>query len=268
MKTTIQRINTTMKNLKNLFAIFALAGFAALSAHAQTILSSTTLGAAITATNQTTITLASTSTMQTAGPVNQVNTVLYVDKELMNVQTVVDSTHVVVKRATGPGYGGRPVLHANGATVYFSLTSTNGNFITPAASYFNTNSGPITYGSCTYANEVVLPRIYTFWGKAFDCIGSQWVRTDTNENNTLATGVTVPAGTFTPTATVMVTDTGTSALVTLNVPNGAQPGFTLKFIPGGAFTTTNAGNIRIASTAVAGKTLSMTWDGSKWDPSY
>lgn len=253
-----------MKNFKAILALFASLAIAT-SCFAQATFSSTTLGAAITSPSQTRITLASTSTMQNPNQQNGINTVLYVDKESMFVTSVVDSTHVIVRRgATGIGLGGSPTLHANATTVYFfNSTSTVG-----APSALNTNSGAITYGTCTAALEPVLPRIYTYWGKSFDCIGSQWVRVDTNENNVLVTGVTMPAGVYTATGTIIVTDTGTNAVTGITVPNGARPGFQLVFIPGGAFTTTNATNIRIASTAVAGKALIMTWDGSKWDPSY
>lgn len=43
---------------------------------------------------------------------------------------------------------------------------------------------------------------------------------------------------------------------------------TICIIPDGTFTTTTATNIGLASTAVVGKALFMTYDGSKWWPSY
>jgi hypothetical protein len=42
----------------------------------------------------------------------------------------------------------------------------------------------------------------------------------------------------------------------------------ITIIPTGIFTTTAAGNIALASTAVVGKALIMTYDGTKWYPSY
>src|ERR1700722_11346388 len=96
--------------MNKLMKLFALATIATGLCSAQTILSTTTLGAAITSTSGSanTITLASSSTMLSAGASNQINTVLYVDQELMNVLTVVDSTHVTVKRGAGAGIGARP----------------------------------------------------------------------------------------------------------------------------------------------------------------
>lgn len=67
--------------------------------------------------------------------------------------------------------------------------------------------------------------------------------------------------------------TGTAAVVTITPPAAyatAGYGGCLSFIPDGAFTTTNAGNIAIASTAVVSKQLSMCYDATtaKWYPSY
>ena len=64
--------------------------------------------------------------------------------------------------------------------------------------------------------------------------------------------------------------TGSAAIVTINVPYTGFQG-EVELIPvDGAFTTTNAGNIAIASTAVIGRTLRMTYvpATSKWYPSY
>lgn len=156
-----------MKNFKSLILVLALS---AVACFGQTVtLSSTTLGAAITSNTATTITLASTSTMLSQGPANQINTAIYVDKEYMRVITVVDSTHVIVSRHAGLGWGGRPANHVNGAKVYFANT-TNG---IPAESFF-TNGSNISEasGACTAATEMVLPRIYVNTADIFDCKSS------------------------------------------------------------------------------------------------
>jgi len=142
-------------------------------AFGQASLSTTTLGAAVSTTNATSITLASTSTMLSSGPANQINTFLWVDRELMAVTTVVDSTHVTVRRAAGVGAGGRPTLHANGAKVYFSLTTSQA----PAGNYFSNGSVVSEVaGGCTSTSEFVLPKIYVFSGNIYDCkSGGQWV---------------------------------------------------------------------------------------------
>ena len=61
--------------------------------------------------------------------------------------------------------------------------------------------------------------------------------------------------------------TGTVAIATINPPYTGFQG-TIQLIPDGAFTTTTAGNIGLASTGVVGKTLEMCFDGKIWYPSY
>jgi len=67
---------------------------------------------------------------------------------------------------------------------------------------------------------------------------------------------------------------GTVAITTIALP---WPGFTgsIILIPDGVFTTTTAGTsdgtnqaIALASTAVVSKAMIMTYDGTKWYPSY
>lgn len=64
--------------------------------------------------------------------------------------------------------------------------------------------------------------------------------------------------------------TGATVIKTINLPNTGggsnQPVLTL--VPDTAFTTDATGNIRIASTAVVSRAMTMTYDGSKWNPSY
>ena len=274
-----------MKTLFKLSIAFALV---ATLGSAQVILSTTTLGAAVAAPTTTNpgsspiLTLASTSTMQSAGPQNQINTCLYIDRELFGVVTVLSSTQVQVQqrgRGCGAiGQAARPMAHANGATVYFANTVTynaqTGQVI-PAATYIGKNDQPTAEfapgTTCVAANEIALPRIYYFSGTKLDCVGATgtqvWVEVDKNGPPVLGTTVASPAGVMATTGTIF-TVSGTNAITGITVPNGAAPGYQVTLIPSGAFTTTNAGNIRIASTAVVGKTLVMTWDGTKFDPSY
>lgn len=163
-----------MKNFKSLILVLALS---AVACFGQSVtLSSTTLGAAITTTSGTTVTLASTSTMLSQGPANQINTAIYVDKEYMRVITVVDSTHVIVSRHAGLGAGGRPATHVSGAKVYFAIT-TNG---IGAENYFANGSNiSEVSGSCTASTLMVLPVIYVNTADFYDCkngsSGGQWI---------------------------------------------------------------------------------------------
>ena len=64
---------------------------------------------------------------------------------------------------------------------------------------------------------------------------------------------------------------GTTAIVTITAPSPiSDGGGKITLIPTGVFTTTSADNIAIASTAVVGKALTMTYDSTttKWYPSY
>lgn len=78
------------------------------------------------------------------------------------------------------------------------------------------------------------------------------------------------AGTIAPTSPIHHV-TGTAAIATITPPPAfLSGGGTLALIPDGIFTTTTAGNIAIASTAVVSKTLYLTYDPgtSKWYPGY
>ena len=265
-------MKTFTKIIIALAMVIALGAFAP-TVNAQTILSTTTLGAAITSStcSTTTVTLASTSTMQGIGTQQQANTVLYIDMEYFRVNTVVDSTHVTVFRCFGAlGESARPRPHINGATVWFANTSG----ANPAASFGFSNGDLLAehFGACTASTELALPIIYLQSGDKMDCIGAspngQWVITSRPGPPVLGATYTVPAGAIVPPGTIFLTDTGTAAATSITVPNGWAPGMCLTIIPGGAFTTTTAGNVRIATTAVVGKALFECWDGVKWDPSY
>ena len=66
--------------------------------------------------------------------------------------------------------------------------------------------------------------------------------------------------------------TGTTAIVNITPPTTLASGFMGTFcaVPDGLWTTTAAGNIALASTAVVGKQLCWTYDPTtaKWYPSY
>jgi len=93
-------------------------------------------------------------------------------------------------------------------------------------------------------------------------------------NGLLATGAAAPtiasATTIAPT-TQIVFISGTAAIDTITPPSPISlGGGQITLIPTGIFTTTTAGNIALASTAVVSKALIMTYDvtTTKWYPSY
>jgi hypothetical protein len=78
------------------------------------------------------------------------------------------------------------------------------------------------------------------------------------------------AATIAPTTQILFVS-GTTAIDTITPPAPISTGGgQITIIPTGLFTTTLAGNIALASTAVVGKALIMTYDSTttKWYPSY
>jgi len=173
-------MNTFTKTLITLAMILAVLVLAP-AATAQTAVSTTTLGAALTAANCSALTVAfaSTTGMLSAGTQNNPNTVVYVDTEYMWVNQVIDSTHASVTRCHGGlGEGSIPRAHINGATVWFQNTSAPN----PAASFSFKNEQPTAeaYGACTATLLLGTPIVYLQTGDVFQCYngssGGQWIK--------------------------------------------------------------------------------------------
>jgi hypothetical protein len=135
--------------------LVAVALFAVPSADAQTYLSNTTLGAAVSSTSTTTVKVAS------ATGITATNTMIFVDNEGMFVNAVSGNTLSVTRGY----YGGRATTHANSALVWFG----------PPAAFGWAEPGGAPSGSCTRANIQYLPYINTDTGAISDCIGGAWV---------------------------------------------------------------------------------------------
>lgn len=114
------------------------------------------------------------------------NTYLYVDGELLIVQSVNSTTLNVVR-----GQGGtNAAAHANAAPV----------FVGPATAFIVTPA-PNPQGACTRSNSPYLPVIDVRTATFFDCLGGQWVA-----------GQTVRATPF----RLQIPDTGGTAYTSLN----------------------------------------------------
>jgi len=74
------------------------------------------------------------------------------------------------------------------------------------------------------------------------------------------------ANTITPTGAIFHV-TGATVIKIINLPYVGFTGF-ITLIPDSAFTTDATGNIALASTGVINKAMTMTYDGTKWYPSY
>lgn len=147
-----------MKKTLISLALLAFGGFAS----AQTILVNTTLSASVADSTTRIFNVTSATGIHAPSATdNTQSTFLYVDNELVSVAQV-NGTQISVVRAVG-GTNSRP--HANSAYV----------FVIPA--YLGTRiNSPAPSGSCTRANELVLPRISTNQGIISDCLGGVWVQ--------------------------------------------------------------------------------------------
>lgn len=226
---------------------------------AQTALTTTTLGAAVTDTSGTFVTVASATGITAPGTGTNL-VFLLIDREILAVRSVTGTTIGV----------------ARGQNSTKSSTHINAAVVTIAPGLAITSGIPT--GQCTRTNLVYVPLIVgggvglgSEVGATFDCLGvttaGQWVQTNGNGYPTLGSTVASPAGVMTPTG-VVFTVSGTNAVTGILAPAGLGVGFNLYVVPSGVFTWTAAGNIAIAGTAVVNKTLIFTWSGSKWIPSY
>lgn len=177
-------------NIKKLTLLFVLFAAFASFANAQTILTTTTLSAALagmgsvngatptpnmsilSVASATGISAPAPNTSLTSGLVasSEVQTYLYVDRELMQVKAV-SGTNITVVRGIGSTGA---ASHASGALVF--VVPTSANILWSGSTYGQPPAVP--EGSCTRSNELYLPRIQFESGIISDCNGGQWVNGD------------------------------------------------------------------------------------------
>jgi hypothetical protein len=239
--------------MKTLFAVPLLL-FSAIFAQAQTSLTQTSLSTAISDTIQTFGLASYTNVTGGSAP-----TILVVEREVMLVLSVT-ATNVSVARGQN---GSRAVPHISGEMVlvgipsYFPARAPTGSctasatLATPVVDISQTNGAPNAQWLCS--------SILNKWVPGFN--------NDLAAPNVTA-AVASAAGPITPSGPLFHV-TGTAAITGFNIPIGFSSG-TFTVIPDGVFTTTNAGNIAIASTAVVGKALTFTYDPNtgKFYPGY
>lgn len=229
-----------------LLALFAFV----VSAGAQTALTQTTLAAAVTSTSNNRVTLTSTTGVS-------VNTLLYIDNEALSVESLVGGGAVQVQRGAN---GTRASFHVNGAGVLAG----------PANAFVTVNP----QGACTAGSGVFgfTPVVNVTNGLQFLCgingrVAPGFGNTSIPPNSTAA--VASAAGVVVPTGPLFHI-TGALAITGFTLPVGFDPksGNTVCVVPDGAFTTTNAGNIAIASTGVVSKTLCFSYDPAAAKPFF
>jgi hypothetical protein len=266
-----------MNTFKKLSLIAAVALFAAVSAFGQATLSSTTTSAAVNActlgqinTCQHTISLTSvsgilgpgqpTSTSEIGTPTGSSFYILMVDKEAMQVLSVNSAASTVT---VARGYQGTvATAHVSGAKVWYGVPeyfwdATGGSGAT----------GPS--GACTASALRVLPAVVIPSGEVWNCGNGVWTKFSQGYGATSVGAAIASATTIAPTNPVFHV-TGTTAVVNITVPPALPSGACLVAIPDGAFTTTTAGNIGHASTAVVGVAMQLCYDAgsAKFYPSY
>ena len=142
-----------MKNfLKNIWLAVCLAVISAPIAWSQATMRSTTLSAAVSLTD-TTLTVASATGIT-------VGMTYLVDKESGTVSAISGTRLTVNRRSNISG-------HTSGEVIYVDL----GNYFG-----LDPSGTGIPFGSCTSANELVLPRIDPASGDIFRCTNSEWAQ--------------------------------------------------------------------------------------------
>jgi hypothetical protein len=176
------------------------------AAAAQTILTNTTLSAAMPGSQSSSVVLTGSlgiasvasatgisaptpNSGNTYGPAtSEAQSYLFVDRELMEVKGV-SGTSITVIRGVGTT---ATTSHASGALV----------IVVPAQVLYGNNGRPAAApaGSCTRANEQFLPRIDFASGMISDCLGGQWVNGDAMQTQRATTVLMNP-----PTGAVLYT---------------------------------------------------------------
>jgi hypothetical protein len=263
--------------MKNFKLIFAIALLAASAAFGQTALTQTTLSAAITI-NQTAFAVGSTTNISGC-TVTHPCPIFVMDPgsyrgELMQVTAVPSSGNIVVQRG-GSGTGGPRTAHVSGAIV---LIASSTSYAQSFPLYDPTGGCTVSPTSTTVNNGTQTDQ-FTPWVNVNN--GNQWLCSSVTSSWVPGWGNSYLDGSLAPTATVASTAgqitpsgplfiiSGTAAITGFNLPIGFNGG-RFCVIPTGAFTTTTANNIAIASTAVVGQLDCWTYDIStaKWYPNY
>lgn len=232
-------------------------------AYGQTSLNQTTLSGAITS-GVRQFQLAS-CTGVVAPSTGGGGSLLYIDREALAINQIINPTSCLVSVAPRGSAGTKAFAHLTGTMV----------LVGPASAFIGFDLS----GSCTVGSGKFLytPVVNINNGNQFLCstvtgkVIPGWA-SDGSIPVGVNTVVASAAGLVTPSGPLFHVS-GALAITGFNIPLGFDPtgnsGFCI--VPDGAFTTTNANNIVIASTGVVGKTLCYTYDSHAakgFSPSY
>lgn len=271
-------MKTMKKAVLSLLLVLAFAGLAS----AQVSLTQTTLSAAVQCgpscansgvgsgtTYQTTVSLTS-ATGVTIAANGQPVTFIYVDQELMGIQTLLtgQTTIFTVLRAQ---QGTKLSAHASGAMVLIQTVSPQFGGQQGSGGFQATD--PPIGGACTAANTNATPWVNIITSAQWLCssVTGTWVA---GWNNPFAGDfsgqtATVPAGAgvVLPTGPLFIIS-GAGAITGFTVPTGCNATaagsctFTVIAAAGSTWTWTAAGNIMTAGTGTAGHLFQFTWSAS------
>jgi hypothetical protein len=226
-------------NMKTTFKFIILAALVAVVAFPQTTVPSTTLCAAVTSSQQTSVCLASTTNI-----VNQ--TGLYIDNEYMvvnmaNGQTLgATNAQVPVTRNNRAG-NGPPSLHNSGQTAWIALAA--GSSINPGENGFSFGTQLGDVGPCVRTSITYLPHFWPNRGVVRDCNAAlgywvdavsgpigQYTSAPLGEPYALANASTVTISAH-ASAIYVITYTGGAETITLGVPTATVDDFkTITFL--------------------------------------
>jgi len=143
-----------------------------------------------------------------------------------------------------------------------------GAFNQPNYTYLTATTGDLAIGTTTTNSIHFVVNNGTTDAMTISSTGQlsvQGLIASSNAAPTIASATTIAPN------TKIVFISGTTPIATITAPAPISTGGgEIKLIPTGIFTTTTAGNIALASTAIVGKVLIMTYDATttKWYPSY
>jgi hypothetical protein len=261
-----------MNRIAKIFSLISLLVALSSVGYSQATVTQTTLSSAVNgnglysglSTNvDTAITLASVTGIVAPTPSNA-GTIVYIEKEAMQTISVNATTKVVnvVRGVQGTAVNPHP---ANQMVLFGSPNQ-----------FFQYDPT----GNCLSTAIVSTPWINVLTGRQWLCssVSNTWVPGWGNAGDSgapLAVGPAVAsaAAQITPSSPLFHI-TGTAAITGFLIPVGfnatALGGGSFCVVPDGAFTTTTANNIAIASTAVVNRQICWLWDAtnSKFVPSY
>ena len=230
------------------FSLLASLLMLAVFAVGQAVPLQTSLSSAVATSTQTTVYPASVTNFA-------VGNLLYVDNEVMAIKAI--NTSAVSVTVTRGQSGTAAAPHASGTMVLVGV-----------GAVFQTYDPS---GYCTAATTIAQPLINVRNGNQWLCssVSNTWVPGFNNSGADSPTAaVASAAGVILPSGPLFHV-TGALAITGFTVPVGFSKG-NICVIPDGTFTTTTAGNIALASTAVVSKVNCWSYDPNtaKFYPSY